>query len=143
MALDHVGDLVTEEAGQHIVGEVEVEHAAGDEDVAAGQGEGIGHRHLDQVEAEGRVGVLGDGGDPVADVEHPALVGRPVEEAVEVARAMGGLGALAVELGVSLISSGGCSPAPAAGARTRGRRAGRRRRGAEEKPWPGRISGTS
>ncbi len=100
VALDHVGELVADQAGEHVVGEAEVEHAAGDENMAAGQGEGVRHRHVDQVEAEGKVAEFGHRGDPVADVEHPPQLRRTVEPAVEIDRAVGGFGALAVDLGV-------------------------------------------
>ena len=49
----HVGDLVAEDGGQHVVVQPEVEDAAGDEDLAARQGEGVGHRHVEELKVKG------------------------------------------------------------------------------------------
>ncbi len=98
--LDHVGDLVAQQAGQHVVVGLEIEHAAGEEDVAAGQREGVGHRDVDQEEAERKVPVARFLRHPVADLGDAAQLGRVVVGAVDLGRLGGRLEALGEEVRV-------------------------------------------
>ncbi len=94
----HVADLVAEERRQGVVGEPQLEHAAGDEDVPAGQGEGVRLRHVRQEERDRIVVVVRLFGDPVADFGHPGEGLRIVPGAVDAGGLRGGLQALAEEL---------------------------------------------
>src|SRR6185295_1191665 len=96
----HVADLVAEDVGQHVVIEPEVEHAGGDEDLAARQREGVGHRHLDDAEGEGELLVLGMLRQLVADAVDARELLRVVRRAVLGDGLGGGLEALVEEVGI-------------------------------------------
>ena len=96
----HVADLVPQQAGQHVVVEAQLEHAAGDEDVTAGQGEGVRLRHVDGVEAEREVDEARLLGQPVADAVDPRQLHRVVVGAVLVDGAPRHLQALLEQLRV-------------------------------------------
>ncbi len=98
MALHDVGDLVPEKAGQHVVVEVELEHPPGEEDLSAGEGEGVRLRHVDEVEGEGKLLESRLAGDVVADVVDPEELLGVVVVAVLRQRLLGGAQALGEQI---------------------------------------------
>ena len=95
-----VADLVAEHGGQHVVVEAEVEQAAGDEDLAPRQGEGVRHRHVDQGEGERELLVVRLLRELVADAVDARQLGGVVVEAVLDDDLLRRLQALGEELGV-------------------------------------------
>ena len=93
-------DLVAEQGGELVVVEPQLDHAAGEEDLAAGQRERVGLAHLDEEERERKILVPGRRCHAVADVGDAAQGGGVVPGAVLVDRLLRGGDALGEELGV-------------------------------------------
>ena len=75
VAFDHVGDFVRKHGGQFAFVAQPVVKALGDQDGAAGQGEGVDVGAVHHAEAPGQVGPFGLQGQPQADAVHVLLHG--------------------------------------------------------------------
>ena len=78
----------------------EVEHAAGDHDLAAGQREGVGLRDVDQIEVDRRLSDARRLNDPIAEVRDPSQIGGTLQGSVLNQRLAGRVETLLEELGV-------------------------------------------